>query len=83
MRWDLEWLFGGLLLAGFWNKKLGVLGALGSAVHFYAHHDHPIYAGWLGQIGRRVFPPFCRMTATIGQPGHLFSRRSFQGPPSA
>jgi uncharacterized membrane protein YkgB len=25
-----EWLFGGLLLAGFWNKKLGVLGALGS-----------------------------------------------------
>src|SRR5262245_58657235 len=25
-----EWLFGALLFAGFWNKKLGILGALGS-----------------------------------------------------
>jgi uncharacterized membrane protein YkgB len=24
-----EWLFGALLLLGFWNKKLGILGALG------------------------------------------------------
>ena len=29
-----EWLFGALLLAGFWNKKLGVLGALGSVLTF-------------------------------------------------
>src|SRR5918999_5583483 len=29
-----EWLFGALLLAGFWNKKLGVLGALGSIAAF-------------------------------------------------
>src|SRR5215831_16046025 len=29
-----EWLFGALLLAGFWNKKLGVLGGLGSVVTF-------------------------------------------------
>lgn len=29
-----EWLFGALLLAGFWNKKLGILGALGSVVTF-------------------------------------------------
>jgi uncharacterized membrane protein YkgB len=29
-----EWLFGALLLAGFWNKKLGVLGGLGSIVAF-------------------------------------------------
>ena len=29
-----EWLFGALLLAGFWNKKLGVLGALGSVATF-------------------------------------------------
>ena len=29
-----EWLFGALLLAGFWNKKLGVLGAFGSVVTF-------------------------------------------------
>jgi uncharacterized membrane protein YkgB len=29
-----EWLFGALLLGGFWNKKLGILGALGSVVTF-------------------------------------------------
>jgi uncharacterized membrane protein YkgB len=29
-----EWLFGALLLVGFWNKKLGVLGALGSVATF-------------------------------------------------
>jgi uncharacterized membrane protein YkgB len=29
-----EWLFGALLFMGFWNKKLGVLGALGSCVTF-------------------------------------------------
>src|SRR5712672_2270140 len=29
-----EWLFGGLLLLGFWNKKLGILGALGSCLTF-------------------------------------------------
>jgi uncharacterized membrane protein YkgB len=31
-----EWLFGGLLFLGFWNKKLGVLGALGSCFSFIA-----------------------------------------------
>ena len=29
-----EWLFAILLLAGFWNKKLGILGALGSIATF-------------------------------------------------
>ncbi len=29
-----EWLFAALLLAGFWNKKLGVLGGLGSIITF-------------------------------------------------
>jgi uncharacterized membrane protein YkgB len=29
-----EWLFGALLLGGFWNKKLGILGALGSVATF-------------------------------------------------
>jgi uncharacterized membrane protein YkgB len=29
-----EWFFGALLLAGFWNKKLGILGALGSVFSF-------------------------------------------------
>src|SRR5262249_4619989 len=29
-----EWLFGALLFAGFWNKKLGIRGALGSVASF-------------------------------------------------
>jgi uncharacterized membrane protein YkgB len=29
-----EWLFGLLLFLGFWNKKLGIIGALGSCVTF-------------------------------------------------
>jgi uncharacterized membrane protein YkgB len=29
-----EWTFGSLILLGYWNKKLGVLGALGSIVTF-------------------------------------------------
>jgi uncharacterized membrane protein YkgB len=31
-----EWGFGALLFAGFWNKKLGILGALGSCFSFLA-----------------------------------------------
>ena len=31
-----EWLFGGFLFLGFWNKKLGILGALGSCFSFIA-----------------------------------------------
>jgi len=31
-----EWLFGALLLLGFWNKTLGVLGAIGSCFSFIA-----------------------------------------------
>src|SRR5258708_18474827 len=29
-----EWFFGALLCAGFWNKKLGILGALGGIFSF-------------------------------------------------
>jgi uncharacterized membrane protein YkgB len=29
-----EWIFGALLFLGFWNKKLGVLGAIGSCITF-------------------------------------------------
>jgi uncharacterized membrane protein YkgB len=29
-----EWFFGALLFAGFWNKKLGVFGALGAIFSF-------------------------------------------------
>src|SRR5262245_57443899 len=32
----VEWLFGALLLAGYWNKKLGILGVLGSCFTFIA-----------------------------------------------
>src|SRR5918996_6208054 len=31
-----EWLFGGLLFLGFWNKNLGILGGLGSCFSFIA-----------------------------------------------
>jgi uncharacterized membrane protein YkgB len=31
-----EWIFGSLILLGFWNKKLGALGALGSTLTFIA-----------------------------------------------
>ena len=31
-----EWTFGTLLFLGFWNKPLGILGALGSAATFVA-----------------------------------------------
>ena len=31
-----EWLFGALLFAGFWNKKLGILGAFGVCFSFIA-----------------------------------------------
>jgi uncharacterized membrane protein YkgB len=29
-----EWLFGALLFLGFWNKKLGILGAIGACLSF-------------------------------------------------
>ena len=29
-----EWLFGTLLFLGFWNKRLGILGAIGSSITF-------------------------------------------------
>jgi uncharacterized membrane protein YkgB len=31
-----EWIFGLLLFLGFWNKKLGILGALGACFSFIA-----------------------------------------------
>ena len=31
-----EWVFGALLFAGYWNKRLGILGALGSCFAFIA-----------------------------------------------
>jgi uncharacterized membrane protein YkgB len=31
-----EWLFGALIFAGFWNKTLGILGAIGACFSFIA-----------------------------------------------
>ena len=58
-----EWLFGTLLLGGFWNKKLGILGGLGSVFTFLCTvtiipfwHD-----GWAAQGGG-----FPAMTLAMG-----------------
>jgi uncharacterized membrane protein YkgB len=46
-------LFGGLLFLGFWNKKLGVLGALGSCLAFVATITIIPYIpnGWAASAG--------------------------------
>jgi uncharacterized membrane protein YkgB len=48
-----EWLFGVLLFAGFWNKKLGILGALGSCGTFIATSTIiPFFPdGWAASAG--------------------------------
>ena len=48
-----EWLFGILLLAGFWNKKIGTLGALGSVFTFLCTVTIiPFWPeGWAAQAG--------------------------------
>ena len=48
-----EWLFGILLLAGFWNKKIGILGALGSVFTFLCTVTIiPLWPeGWAAQAG--------------------------------
>ena len=43
-----EWVFGTLLFLGFWNKRLGILGAIGSTPLSSDGHDHPVHAEWLG-----------------------------------
>jgi hypothetical protein len=48
--------FGALIFAGFWNKKLGVLGATRLGRYLHRHrHDHPVYARRLGPIRRGIF----------------------------
>jgi uncharacterized membrane protein YkgB len=48
-----EWLFGALLFLGFWNKKLGILGALGSCVSFIMTVSIIPFMpnGWAGSAG--------------------------------
>jgi uncharacterized membrane protein YkgB len=48
-----EWLFGFLLLMGFWNKKLGILGALGACATYVATVTIiPFFPdGWAAEAG--------------------------------
>lgn len=48
-----EWLFGALLFLGFWNKRLGMLGALGSCFSFVATITIIPFApdGWAASAG--------------------------------
>ena len=48
-----EWLFGALLFLGFWNKRLGILGAIGSTVTFVMTVTIiPFMPEWLGSSCR-------------------------------
>jgi len=48
-----EWTFGTLLFLGFWNKKLGMLGAIGSTATFVATITVLPFVpdAWLGEAG--------------------------------
>lgn len=48
-----EWVFGALLFAGFWNKKLGILGALGAIGSFVSTSTIiPFFPdGWAASAG--------------------------------
>jgi uncharacterized membrane protein YkgB len=47
-----EWLFGTLLLLGFWNKKLGVLGTFGACMTFVGTVTIPFMPdGWDASAG--------------------------------
>lgn len=48
-----EWLFGALLFAGFWNKRVGILGALGACGTFIATSTIiPFFPdGWAASAG--------------------------------
>ena len=48
-----EWLFGALLFAGFWNKKLGILGALGACASMIATSTSIPFMpdGWAASAG--------------------------------
>ena len=60
-----EWLVGALLLAGFWNKKLGVLGAIASTLLYLASITIlPFIQGaWTAWAGR--LPPMATNIAFV------------------
>src|ERR1700752_2491361 len=57
-----EWLFGAFLFAGFWNKKLGILGALGGIASFVSTFTIIPFIpnGWAASAGG-----FPAMTETV------------------
>lgn len=48
-----EWAFGALLFLGFWNKKLGIIGAAGSCFSFIATFTIILFIpdGWAASAG--------------------------------
>jgi uncharacterized membrane protein YkgB len=68
-----EWLFGALLFAGFWKKKLGILGALGSAATFVATATIIPFTpdGWAASTGG--FPAMTERVAFLMKDVVLFA----------
>jgi len=68
-----EWSFGTLLFLGFWNKKLGILGALGSCVTFLCTATIILFMpnGWAASAGG--FPAMTEHVAFLMKDIVLFS----------
>ena len=66
-----EWLFGLLLFLGFWNKKLGILGALGSVASFSGTVTIIPFMpdGWAASAGG-----FPAMTGNVPRRSRAFAR---------
>jgi uncharacterized membrane protein YkgB len=60
-----EWTFGSLLFLGFWNKKLGVLGALGSCCTFIATITILPFAPDAWDLGAGGFPAMGMVAAFL------------------
>jgi uncharacterized membrane protein YkgB len=60
-----EWTFGLLLLLGFWNKQLGIIGAIGSCFSFIATFTTLLFFpnGWEPSAGG--FPAMTEGTASL------------------
>ena len=68
-----EWLFAALLFAGYWNKKLGILGALGSGFTFIATTTIIPFMpdGWVASAGG--FPAMTEKVAFLMKDLVLFA----------
>ena len=68
-----EWLLGGLLLLGFWKKRLGILGALGSCFAFVAAVTIIPFMpnGWTASAGG--FPVMTERVALLAKDLVLFA----------